>query len=113
MASQGDATSHCFRRHLIKETYSDRGSDDLHRNDTMQETLSLSDRFGLAVNFSVPDKENYLEIVRSLANEKGLEIDIETLENEAEQWALERGGRSPRCAKQFVAIAEARQLKNN
>ena len=60
-----------------------------------------------------PDKENYLEIVRSLANEKGLEIDIETLENEAEQWALERGGRSPRCAKQFVAIAEARQLKNN
>ena len=101
------------RRHLIKETYSDRGSDDLHRNDTMQETLSLSDRFGLAVNFSVPDKENYLEIVRSLANEKGLEIDIETLENEAEQWALERGGRSPRCAKQFVAIAEARQLKNN
>lgn len=101
------------RRHLIKETYSDRGNDDLHRNDTMQETLSLSDRFGLAVNFSVPDKENYLEIVRSLANEKGLEIDIETLENEAEQWALERGGRSPRCAKQFVAIAEARQLKND
>ena len=42
-----------------------------------------------------------------------LRIDIETLENEAEQWALERGGRSPRCAKQFVAIAEARQLKNN
>lgn len=101
------------RRHLVKENYSERAGDDMHRNDTIQENLSLFDRFGLAVNFSIPDKTKYLAIVHSLAEEKGLEIDAETLEREAEQWAVERGGRSPRCARQFVAIAEARQIKKD
>ena len=51
------------RRHLIKESFSDRDGDDMHRNDSIQESLSLSDRFGLSVNFSVPDKQRYLDIV--------------------------------------------------
>lgn len=99
------------RRHLVKEIYSDR-SDDLHANDSMQETLSLSDRFGLSVNFSKPDKKEYLEIVRSLAKERGLSIPMEELEHGAEQWALERGGRSPRCARQYISITEARMITN-
>lgn len=98
------------RRHLVKEDYSERSNDDMHRNDTMQENLSLSDRFGLSVNFSVPDKVKYLDIVCSLAKEKKLDVDIEQLEHDAEQWALQRGGRSPRCAKQFIAITEARLM---
>lgn len=98
------------RRHLVKEDYSERSKDDMHRNDTMQENLSLSDRFGLSVNFSVPDKVKYLDIVRSLAKERNLDVDIEQLERDAEQWAIQRGGRSPRCAKQFIAITEARLM---
>lgn len=97
------------RRHLVKEIFSDR-SDDLHANDSMQETLSLSDRFGLSVNFGKPDKKEYLEIVRSLAAERGLSIPVEELEQGAEQWALERGGRSPRCARQYISITEARLI---
>ena len=55
------------RRHLVKESFSDRDGDDIHRNDTIQELLSLSERFGLTVQFSKPNKELYLKIVKSLA----------------------------------------------
>ena len=94
------------RRHLIKESFADRDGDEIHRNDTIQETLSLSDRFGLSVNFSRPGKEEFLTIVRSLAKEHGLNIPDEQLAAEAEKWAIQKGGRSPRCAKQFVAMLE-------
>lgn len=90
------------RRHLVKETFSDREGDEVHRNDSIQESLSLSDRFGLSINFSVPNKIGYLDIVLALAKQKGLKTDEEQLKLLAERWALERGGRSPRCAKQFI-----------
>ena len=90
------------RRHIIKETFSDRDGDDMHRNDSMQESLSLSDRFGMSVNFSKPDKEQYLEIVMSLAKECHIEMGIEELCTQAEKWVIQRGGRSPRAAKQFI-----------
>ncbi len=90
------------RRHLIKESFSDRDGDDMHRNDSIQESLSLSDRFGLSVNFSVPDKQRYLDIVLALARQRGLQTDTQTLLANAERWALMRGGRSPRCARQFI-----------
>lgn len=90
------------RRHLIKESFSDREGDDVHRNDTMQEILSLSRRFGLHVTFSKPDKQTYLHIVASLASRSGLTIPKEELELLAERFALERGGRSARLAGQFV-----------
>lgn len=96
------------RRHLVKEDFSDRAGDELHRNDSIQENLSLSDRFGLSISFVKPDKEKYLEIVRSLARERNINMSIEELEKGAEQWAIERGGRSPRCARQFISITEAR-----
>ncbi len=91
------------RRHLIKENFSDREGDDIHRNDTMQETLSLSARFGLRVNFSRPDKKDFLSIVRSLAQANNIEIPTDELELQAEQFAISSGsGRSPRTAKQFI-----------
>ena len=90
------------RRHLIKENFRDRDGDDLHRNDTVQETMSLYDRFGLAVNFGQPDKEAYLEIVAGLAKKYNVNIN-ESLIKEAEKWAIMRGGRSPRCALQFIS----------
>jgi len=90
------------RRHIIKETFSDREGDDIHRNDTMQELVSLSERFGIHVTFSKPDKETFLHIVYHLAEESGINMKKEELALLAERFALERGGRSPRAARQFV-----------
>ena len=90
------------RRHIIKEKFSDREGDDIHRNDTIQELISLSDRFGIHVSFSKPSRETYLRIVRHLAVENDLEIPEKDLDALAERFALERGGRSARLARQFV-----------
>lgn len=90
------------RRHLVKERFSDREGDDIHRNDTMQEILSLSERFGVLVTFSRPDKATYLEIVRRLAEAEGLSFEEEELFAAAERFALHRACRSARAARQFV-----------
>lgn len=90
------------RRHIIKEKFSDREGDDVHRNDTMQELVSLSERFGIHVSFSKPNKETFLHIVHHLAEENGVEMESEELETLAERFALERGGRSARLARQFI-----------
>ena len=90
------------RRHIIKETFSDREGDDVHRNDTMQEIISLSERFGIHITFSKPNKETFLHIVHHLANENGINMPTDELDLLAERFALERGGRSARLAKQFI-----------
>ena len=90
------------RRHIIKEKFSDREGDDVHRNDTLQELISLSDRFGIQITFSKPDKDTFLNIVGHLAKENGIDIPKEKLEAEAERFALERGGRNARLARQFI-----------
>lgn len=90
------------RRHLVKETFSDRDGDDLHRNETMQEQLSLSERFGLRISFQKPGKDTYLHIVTHLARVQGIAMPEEELAALAERFALERGGRSARGARQFV-----------
>lgn len=90
------------RRHIIKESFGDREGDDVHRNDTLQETLSLSERFGLTVLFSKPDKKLYLEIVRQLAQRNGVQMDEKELYIQAEAFALRKGNRSARCAEQFI-----------
>lgn len=90
------------RRHIIKETFSDREGDDVHRNDTMQEFVSLSERFGIHITFSKPNKECFLHIVRHLAKTENLNIPTAELEAGAERLALERGGRSARLARQYI-----------
>ena len=90
------------RRHLVKESFSQRDGDDVHRNDTMQEIISLSERFGIQVTFQKPTKEVYLSIVRHLAREKGIPMADSELDMLAERFALGRGGRSARAANQFI-----------
>lgn len=91
------------RRHIVKESFSDRsGDDDLHRNDTVQELLSLSDRFGLTVYFERPDKSLYLDIIHKLADKNNITIDKTELDTKAEAFALAKGTRSPRAAEQFI-----------
>ena len=90
------------RRHIIKESFGDRDGDDVHRNDTVQETLSLSERFGLVVYFSKPNKALYLEIVHTLAKKAGVVMPESELDIAAEAFALRKGNRSARCAEQFI-----------
>ncbi len=91
------------RRHIVKESFSDRVGDDVHRNDTLQESLSLSERFGLTVYYEKPAKALYLNIVRELATRHGITPD-ENLEIRAEAFALKRGNRSARAAEQFIDL---------
>ena len=92
------------RRHIVKEKLSDRSYsvDDINTRDNMQESLSLSDRFGLTVCYSAPGKKEFLEIVFAMAREKGIKLSDKELAEGAERFALAKGGRSPRCAKQYV-----------
>ena len=91
------------RRHIVKERFSERGhEDDIHHSDTVQELLSLSDRFGLVVYFSKPNKKLYLDIVHELARKENLDIDEKELDLKAEAFALAKGSRSPRAAQQFI-----------
>ena len=92
------------RRHLIKETVSDRNDrdEDMHRSDTMSEKLSLSQRFGMQIYFGSPDKESYNCIVKFLAQREGIDMPEDELFLEANKWELSHGGRSGRVARQFV-----------
>ncbi len=93
------------RRHLIRESFKDKPAildDDLHRNDTVQEKLSLSNRFGVTIYFGSPEKKEFDEIVRVLAKREGIGIDEETLVAEAQKWEMSHGGLSGRTAQQFI-----------
>ncbi|MBQ3835344.1 MAG: ATP-binding protein [Elusimicrobia bacterium] len=91
------------RRHIVKESFSDRDNgDDIHHNDTIQELTSLSDRFGMTVYFEKPNKELYLDIVHNLAKRNNINLDRSELDIQAEAFALAKGSRSPRIAEQFI-----------
>ncbi len=90
------------RRHIVRECFSDREGNDVHRNDTVQETLSLSERFGMTVLFAKPEKRLYLEIIHELADRNGIDTPLADLDRDAEAFALKRGYRSARCAEQFI-----------
>ena len=77
-------------------------NEEVHARDSMQEKLSLADRFGINVVFSSPDQNRYLKIVDGIAANRNLKIDKERLQKEALQWALWYNGRSARTARQFV-----------
>lgn len=95
------------RRHLIKETLTDREGDDIHESDTRQELMSLSARFGLTITFGSPDRERYLHIVEELAKQYGVELDPRQLAVRSEAFAVRSGGRSARVAKQFIELCKA------
>jgi predicted AAA+ superfamily ATPase len=100
------------RRHLIREFFADRpaaakANDEVHAWDTMQEKLSFSDRFGLTLTFEAADQKTYLQIVRHLAAQAGINIRQEDLEYQALQWATRHNGRSGRTARQFVDFLKA------
>lgn len=94
------------RRHLIRETWSDRDDMEkgggLHRSDTMEEKLSLVHRFGVTINFSKPRQEEYFNIVIGLARKSGIELGDAELKAGANVWELSHGGISGRTAQQYI-----------
>ncbi|KLU61137.1 hypothetical protein CEB3_c27070 [Peptococcaceae bacterium CEB3] len=94
------------RRHLVKENFADRRGDEVHAGDSVDEKLSLADRFGLTITFSAPDQKGYLGIVRGLARRRGLSIEDSELERMALRWEMTHNGRSGRTARQFVDYLE-------
>ncbi len=92
------------RRHLIKETMADNGGimDDLHRNETKAEKLSLAARFGLQVLFMSPDNKEFKQIVSVLAKKHNIIMEESELMYKASQWEIKYGNLSGRTAEQFV-----------
>ena len=92
------------RRHLVREKFSDKREidDDLHNNDTVQEKLSLVSRFGVTIYFGKPDKFEFQNIVKVLAQRNGIQMPEEQLLLEANKWELFHGGLSGRTAQQFI-----------
>lgn len=92
------------RRHLIRETFSDKEEmrEDMHTSDTVQEKLSLYARFGVSIYFGAPSKKDFQNIVKVLAEKYQVHMDEETLLAEANKWELSHGGLSGRTAQQFI-----------
>ena len=102
------------RRHLIKETWNDRGDievdNGMHRSDTMEEKLSLVNRFGVTINYAKPSQKEYFHIVLELAHRQGIAMSDEELKAEANKWELSHGGISGRTAQQFVNYLDGQQF---
>lgn len=88
------------RRHLVQENFSER--DDVHYKDTLEEKLSLADRFGITISFFTPDQKQFLTIVDGIVENRKIDVDKEYLHAEALKWEKWHNGRSPRSATQFV-----------
>ena len=96
------------RRHIIKETAANRAENYIHKSDAVDDSMSLSERFGLFITFTAPNKELFLDIAVRIARDRGINVDEEEFCSGLERFALKRGGRSPRIAKQYVDMLEAK-----
>lgn len=94
------------RRHLIKESTKDRddmgAGGDVHHSDTLEEKLSLVDRFGLNILYTKPTYQEFQKIVISLANKHGIHMPEKELLEKANVWSVRKGGHTGRVAQQFI-----------
>lgn len=102
------------RRHLVREKFSDKEErrDDLHSSDTVQEKLSLSARFGVSIFYVAPNKKEYMNIIKVLAEKYNVKMDKDELFAEANKWELSHGGLSGRTAQQFINYLLGKQDDN-
>lgn len=102
------------RRHLIKETWKDRTDTeidgDIHRSETIEEKLSLVNRFGISIGYMKPSRNEFDNIVIELARRSGINVSDEELLYEAHRWELRNGGISGRTAQQFVDYVRGKTL---
>ena len=91
------------RRHLVHETWREREQDEIYPDDSINETVSLSDRFGLVIHYHTPNQEEYLAIIDHMLAQKGIHLSPEELRIAGLRWEMTHSGRSGRTAQQFVA----------
>ena len=91
------------RRHLVRQTFSDRAGDEVDTFETISEKTALAERFGLRIPYLTMNKTDYLALVDHLAAQAGLDIPADRLHAQAMTWEIRHAGRTPRVARQFVA----------
>ena len=91
------------RRHLVRQTFSERAGEEIDTFETIAEKTALSERFGLRILYQNMDKKGYLALVDHLAKLEGITMDAEQLHALAMRWDVRHGGRTPRSARQFIA----------
>lgn len=96
------------RRHIIKETAANRADSFVHKSDAVDDNMSLAERFGLFITFTAPNKDQFIDIARKIALDKGINVDFDSFAAGLERFSVRRGGRSPRIARQYVDMLEAK-----
>ena len=91
------------RRHLVRQTFSDRTGDEVDASETISEKTALAERFGLRIPYLSMNKKDYLALVDHLAGQAGLTLEPEALHAQAMEWEIRHAGRTPRAARQFIA----------
>ena len=91
------------RRHLVRQTFTERAGEEVDTFETIAEKTALSERFGLRIPYQNMDKKGYLALVDHLAGREGIRMDTKQLHDMAMQWDIRHGGRTPRSVRQFIA----------
>lgn len=91
------------RRHLVRQTFSDRAGDEVDAIETIQEKTSLAERFGLRIPYLALNKADFLDLVERMAAQSGITMDRQALRTGADRWEMRHPGRTPRTAKQYIA----------
>ena len=91
------------RRHLVRQTFTDRAGDEVDASETISEKTALAERFGLRIPYLTMNKQGYLALVDYLADRAGVTLDRDTLHAQAMAWEIRHAGRTPRVARQFIA----------
>ena len=90
------------RRHLVRQTISERAGDEMDRNETIREKTSLADRFGVRILFQGLTKQEYMALVDMLADRRHIAMDREELHRQAVAWERLHAAQTPRTALQFI-----------
>lgn len=101
------------RRHMIRESFSERDGDDIHAKETVEERTSLSQRFGLRLAYLALDKQKYTDMVLSMCHRLKLPMTDDQIRVEANRWEIRHGGRTPRVATQLVEMLAGRAGENS
>ena len=91
------------RRHLVRQTFSDRAGDEVDAIETIQEKTSLAERFGLRIPYLALNQADFLDLVERMAAQSGITMDRQALRTGADRWEMRHPGRTPRTAKQYIA----------
>ncbi len=99
------------RRHLVSEYFADRGGE-VHTSDSIEETLSLADRFGVTITFTSPSREEFYNIIYSMIDLEALSMTKEQVNSLAQKWEMLYNGRSARTAVQFVRALQSGNIED-